>query len=260
MPYYFLRQRVAGADMRRRTIPSVAESLEALAEAGVHDAPREGPNEEDLRGLLDLAAYVAEHRKRVSFPGFTWSDPRFVAEDEKVRMTVVYATLPGDTAEALRWALEGNLARAAAPHTLLALDAHATTAREFELTHRLYGEVTLFSWPHKPPEPADPRIDEARERGWAKALKEHNLLPGRGIVVLDEHQGILLRDPACDSLLGVMALMSDGQTHLLWNPFVKKEWNDSELQYWLGWGPGGPSSAWKELLRVDEAGGAPPSG
>lgn len=239
--------------MRRRPIPSVEESLEALAAAGVQDAPRDGPNPDDLRGLLDLAAYAAENGKRVSFPGFAWSDPRFVAEDDKVRMTLVYATLPGETPEALEMALQANLPRVAHPNTLLALDAHATGAREFELTHRLYGEVTLFSWPHKPAEPADPRIDEAREKGWVKTLKEHNLLPGRGIVVLDEHQGILLRDPACESLLGILALLPDGQTHLLWNPFVRPEWNDSELQYWLGWRSGGPSSAWKELLRVDES-------
>lgn len=238
--------------MRRRPIPSVEESLEALLEAGVHDAPREGANEEDLKGLLDLAAYVAEHKKRVSFPGFTWEDPRFVAEDDKVRMTLAYATLPGDGPEALQLALRANLPRVDRQHTLLALDAHATRAREFELTHHLYGEVTLFSWPHKPPEPADPRIEDARERGWAKTLKEHNLLPGRGIVVLDEHQGALLRDPACESLAGLLLLLPDGQTQLLWNPFVRAEWNDSELQYWLGWGAGAPSSAWREVLRVDE--------
>lgn len=216
------------------------------------DAPREGPDEEALRGLLDLALFVAEHKKKVAFPDFQWQDPRLRAADARMTVDVAYATLAGDSEDAVRWTLEGNLDRLRGGRTLLALDAHTTKAREFELGHALYGQVTLFSWPSKPPEPADPRIDAAREKGWAKVLKEHNLLPGRGIVVLDEHQGLLLRDPRYEDLLGILLLMPDGQTPLWWNPFARAELNDPEMQFWLTWGAGtSPASGWREVFRAD---------
>lgn len=228
------------------------ELLRALEEAGVEDAPREGPDEEALRGLLDTALFVAEHRKRVSFPGFHWGDPRFLVADARVSLTLAYAALAGETEDALRMALEGNLDRARDGRTLLVLDAHTTRAREFEIGHALFGQVTLFQWPTKPPEPADPRIDAAREKGWAKVLKEHNLLPGRGIVVLDEHQGMLLREARYEDLLGLLLLLPDGHHALWWNPFVRADVNDAELQFWLTWGAGaGPASGWRELFRAD---------
>lgn len=240
---------------RHRTLPSVEALLAGLADAGVEDAPREGPDEETLKGLLDLALFVAEHRKRVSFPGFRWDDPRFRVADARTTLDVAYATLAGDSEDAVRWTMEANLPRAGDGRTLLALDAHTTRAREFEIGHALFGRVTLFAWPTKPPEPADPRIDAAREKGWAKVLKEHNLLPGRGIVVLDEHQGLMLRDARYDSLLGLLLLLPDGGTPLWWNPFVRAEHNDAEMQFWLTWGAGTqPASGWRELLRVDRDG------
>lgn len=239
--------------MRRRALPSVDELLAALEEHGVADAPREGPDEESLRGLLDMALWAADLRKEVSFPGFHWSDPGFVARDAKATLRFAYAALPGATPDALAWALEGNLPRFAGEGmTLLALDAHATQAREYEVAHRLYGEVTLFSFPHRPAEPADPRIHEARERGWTRVLKENNLLPGRGIVVLDEHQGLLLTDDRLRELPGVLLLLPDGHTSLLWNPFARAEKNDPELQYWPAWGPGTAPTEWREVLRVGE--------
>jgi hypothetical protein len=249
---------------RTRALPPVDETLAALREAGVNDAPQDGPaesadpasprprgpDEESLKGLLDLALFVAEHRKRVSFPGFTWDDPFFVSEDAKLRMRVAYVRLPD--AAAFVDTVRAHLPRAGQGPSLLAVDAHATDLREFDAVHDLYGRVTLFEYRTHVPEPADPRVDAARERGWAKTLKEHNLLPGRGLVVLDEHQGLFLREEAFARLMGIMLLLPSGNTLLLWNPFVEPDRNDSENQYWLGWGEGsGRSSEWRELVRYE---------
>ncbi|GEM_PF-3837202 len=235
---------------RTRTLPPVDELLAALREAGVEDAPQDAPDEASHQGLLDLALHVAEHRKRVSFPGFSWDDPAFEAADAKLAMRVAYVRLPD--AAAFADALRAHLPRASRGHSLLAVDAHATALREFDAVHDLYGRVTLFEHRTPVPEPADPRVDAARERGWARALKEHNLLPGRGLVVLDEHQGLYLREEAFQRLMGILLLLPDGHTTLLWNPFVEAERNDSEIQYWLGWGEGtGRSSEWRELVRFE---------
>lgn len=233
--------------MRRRSLPEVEESLTGLAEQGVTDAPTKAPGPEAHKGLLDLALFVAEHRKQVSFPGFTWDDPRFVVHDAKVTFQVAYATLRGTLGETL----EANLDRVRDRRTILAIDAHTTDAREFELAHELYGRITLFTWPKKPQEPSDLRIWNAVDQGWSATLKEHNLLPGRGIVILDEDQGLLLRDEALRRLVAVLLLLPDGQTRLWWNPFADEA--DSELQFWLKWGPGtGPSSAWRETFYVEK--------
>lgn len=222
------------------------DSLAALAEHGVDDAPRRAPDPEGLRALLDMAAFVAEHRKRVSFPAFTWEDPAFVSEDAKVTLRFAYARFERDVATTIA----ANLARVRDRRTLLAIDAHRADIREYALGHELYGQVTLFAWPTKPPEPADPRIATAMERGWAATLKEHNLVPGRGIVVLDEHQGLLLRDERLRALVGLQVLLPDGHTKLWWNPFADDA--NSELQYWLKWGAGtGPSSAWREQFFAE---------
>ena len=253
---------------RVRALPPLDELAASLREAGVEaldevtrrgaderssssDAPTEGPDDA-ARGLLDLALFLVEHDKRVSFGAFSWDDPRFAAGDAKVAFDVAYARLaPG---ERLRDALLRELPRVARRQALLALDARGTDLREFDAVHEIYGQVTLFAWPHKPHESADPRVDAARERGWVRTLKEHNLLPGRGIVVLDEHQGLFLTEPALASLMGVLLLLPTGMITLLWNPFVEADRNDSELQYWLQWGRGtGSSSEWREVLRVDEA-------
>lgn len=233
--------------MRRRPVPAADESLEALREAGVADAPTEGP-EEELRGLLDLALFVAEHRKRISFPAFSWDDPAFVAADARRTWRVAYARLPD--AASIGATLDAALPRLGAG-TLLALDAHAATdVREFDLSHDLYGRVTLFQWPTKPVESADPRIHDALDKGWAKTLKAHNLVPGRGIVVLDEHQGLLLREPRYAAVPGMLVLLADGHTNLWWNPVSPHA--ESEDQYWLTWGEGtGPASGWKEQLFVE---------
>lgn len=234
--------------MRRREIPPAEISLGALRELGVDDAPTEGPDELALQGLLDMALYVAEHKKRISFPGFSWSDPCFVATDARAKLRFAYAELAVDA----RTTLEANLERARDGRTLLALDARRARATEFSLGHALYGEPTLFRFPAKPAEPADPRIDHARERGWTPTLKLHNLLPGRGIVVLDEHQGLFLREARYDGVVGVLALFGTGQTELWWNPFVRADLNDAELQYWKTWGEGtGPASAWREQFLVE---------
>lgn len=242
---------------RFRPLPSADELLAALAEEGVTDAPREGPagtGDEGLRTLLDMALFAAELRKKVSFPHFSWADPAFLARDAKVTLRVAYAELPGDTADALELALAANLPRLSDGRTLLGLDAHRTQAREFDLGHALYGQVTLFQWPHKPPQSADPRIDAAMEKGWAKTLKTHNLVPGRGIVVLDEHQGLLLRDDRFRSLCGLMLLLPDGRTELWWNPFSDRA--DPELQYWPSWADGtGPASGWKQVFQAEDARG-----
>lgn len=237
--------------MRRREVPPLDELLAALAEAGVADAPREAPDHEALRGLLDMALWAAELRKRVSFPDFSWSDPRFVATDDKATLEFAYTRLPGATLDAIRLCLEGNLDRMRGGRTLLAIDARGRDVREFDLGHALYGRVTLFQHPHKPSESADPRIDAAREAGWARTLKEHNLLPGRGIVVLDEHQGLILRDERFRAILGFLVLFDTGHTTLWWNPFAHGA--DAELQYWPAWGPGAPASAWREVFRADAA-------
>ena len=209
------------------------------------DAPRDGPDPFALQGLLDMAHYVAEHKKRVTFPNFTWSDPTFVATDAKVTLRFAYAEFAVDA----HTTLLANLDRVA-PRTLLALDARHAKVAEFTLAHALYGEPTLFQWPSKPAEPADPRIDAAREKGWTPTLKAHNLLPGRGIVVLDEHQGLLMRDDRFAGLLGVLVLFENGQTELWWNPFARDA--DADLQHWRAWGPGtGPASGWREQFYVE---------
>jgi len=99
-------------------------------------------------------------------------------------------------------------------------------------------------------QPADPRIDAAREAGWTPTLKAHNLLPGRGIVVLDEHQGLLLRDERFADVLGLLVLFENGQTELWLNPFARSA--DPELQHWRAWGPGtGPASGWRERFFAE---------
>jgi len=232
--------------VRRRALPPLEELHAALAEAGVTDAPHEAPDEESLRALLDMALYAAEVKKRVSFPDFRWSEPGFTAHDARITLRFAYAELVGDIAQTL----EANLPRLG-PKTVLAIDAHRRNVREFEIQHDLFGRVTLFQWPRKPVESADPRIHDARDAGWTPTLKEHNLLPGRGIVVLDEHQGILLRSERLRALLAVLILFENGQTRLWWNPFA--EGADPELQHWLAWGAGtGPASAWREQLYVEE--------
>jgi len=239
--------------VRHRPLPTLDELHAGLAEAGVADAPRDAPDEASLRALLDMALFVAEHRKRILFPGFSWSDPGFLAKDAKVELRFAYARLDGDDADALVRAIDANLARANDGRTLLALDAHRTNAREFELGHALYGKVTLFQWPTKPPEPADPRIDALLAQGWAKTLKTHNLLPGRGIVVLDEDQGLYPRDERLRALVGVLLLLPSGQTELWWNPFADRA--DPDLQYWLSWGEGtGVASGWKQVFEAREPG------
>lgn len=238
--------------MRRRTLPPTEELLAQLAEAGATDAPTTAPDPTMLQGLLDMAAYVAEHRKQVAFPDFHWDDPGFVSTDAKVRFRFAYTTLPGATADAVKWCLEGNLDRILDGRTLLAIDARTSGIREFELNHHLFGEVTLFSFPHRPLESADPRIDTAREAGWTRVLKEHNLIPGRGMVVLDEHQGILLRDDRLRDLVGLLILYETGNIELVWNPFVRPDANDPEFQYWLSWGPGSAPSEWRRVFEARE--------
>ena len=234
--------------VRRRNVPPV-EAL--LAELALDDAPRDAPDPFALQGLLDMALYVAEHKKRVSFPTFAWSDPSFVSEDAKVTLRFAYAELAVDP----ETTLAANLDRVRDGRTILALDARRSGIREFDLGHALYGEPTLFQFPAKPAEPADPRIDAARERGWTPTLKAHNLLPGRGIVVLDEHQGLLLRDERFTDLVGLLVLFENGLTELWWNPFVRPDANDAELQHWKAWGPGtGPASAWRERFFVEPDG------
>lgn len=231
--------------MRRRVLPPVEE---ILAELSVDDAPRDAPYPFALQGILDMALYVAEHKKRVSFPDFTWADPRFVSVDAKVTLTFAYAELVTDVESTLA-ANVGRLGE----RTLLALDARRSGAREFDLGHALYGEPTLFQFPTKPAEPADPRIDAAREAGWTPTLKAHNLLPGRGIVVLDEHQGLLLRDERFADVLGLLVLFENGHTELWWNPFARSA--DADLQHWRAWGPGtGPASGWRERFFVEPEG------
>lgn len=248
---YFLRQGLGGPVPRTRQLPPIENLLQALQEAGVEDAPREGPPEA-LQALLDMALYVAEHRKRVSFPSFSWDDPRFRVQDQKATLEVAYARLAHEGEGGLEEAVVRHLPRVRDGRTLLGVDATGTRLREYELVHLLYGEVTLFSFPHKPRASADPRIEAAREAGWVKTLKEHNLLPGRGMVVLDEQHGLLLTEPDLRGLLGVLVLYPTGETALHWNPFAAAEKNDPELQYWLSWGMGtGSASEWREMLHVE---------
>jgi hypothetical protein len=232
--------------MRRRPLPPIEELRAGLLEAGVTDAPGDGPDPERLRALLDLALFIVEHRKVVTFPDFTWDDPGFVVTDSKITLRVAYAQATLDVERSV----SDNIPRLG-PNTILALDAHHIDLREFDIGHALYGRPTLFQWPTKPSEAADLRIFSAQEKGWTRTLKEHNLVPGRGLVVLDEHQGTFLRDDRMRAVVGVLLLLSDGHTRLWWNPFA--DGADSELQYWLSWGPGtGPASAWKETFFVEE--------
>ena len=231
---------------RERPLPPVDELLAELERAGVSDAPREGPAE-DLQAVLFAASELAQRQKRISFADFTWDDPRFAAIDDKVTIDVALATLLHEDAANV---LLANAPRVRPPGVLL-LDARRSPLREFELEHEVYGEVTLFSFPHKPPMPKDPRIERARERGWVSTLKQHNLLPGRGIVVRDEEHGLFLSEPKLARLAGLLVIHRADELYLWWNPFC--EGLDSELQYWLQWGRGaGKPSEWREMLRVEK--------
>jgi hypothetical protein len=231
---------------RDRPLPPVDELLAELEAAGVTDAPREGP-EDQLQAMLFAAAELAVRHKRISFADHSWDDPRFAAIDDKVRIDVALATLQHDDVTNV---LLANASRVAPPGLLL-LDARSSPLREFELEHRIYGEVTLSSFPHKPQMPKDPRVAAAREAGWGQTLKHHNLLPGRGIVVRDEQHGAFLHEPALSRLAGVLVVHRSDEMLLWWNPFCVGL--DSELQYWLQWGRGSAAaSEWRELLRVDE--------
>lgn len=222
-----------------------------LEEAGVTDAPRDAPDEEHLQGLLSMALHVAECQKRVSFPDFTWAEPTFVAEDARLTFRFHYARLNDKTEDGVRSFLLDSMERVAGTTHLLAIDTRPARIAEFELVHHLYGEVTLFQHRSRPSESADLRIHEAREKGWTPTLKEHNLLPGRGLVVLDEQQGLLLREPWLDALPGMLVLLASGETKLLWNPFSPDA--DAEWQYWLAWGAGaGAPSEWRQVLHVSE--------
>jgi hypothetical protein len=220
--------------------------LEGLVDAGAIEPPTSG-DEHALQGLYWMAGYLAERQKRISFEGFSWDDPRFRALDAKVTVEVAYVPFAGGD---LRGTLLDAVPRLRGGTALVGLDARASGLREFELAHQLFGQVTLFSWPHKPPEPADRRIHEARERGWTRVLKEHNLLPGRGIVVLDEHQGLVLTEPALARVAGFLVVLPGGATHLWWNPFCPTL--DPEMEHYLAWmrGEGGPSE-WREVLRYE---------
>lgn len=223
-----------------RPLPDARALHEALVRVGVEDAPTDG-DPDARQGLLYLAAHLHDRQKRVGFPDFSWDAPRFVAADEKVTVELAYARLerPDDLADALRSG-EGRL---------VALDARPSRLKEFELTHRLYGTPTLHPRRGSAPDPRDDRIERAREGGWAKTLKEHNLLAGRGLVVLDEDQGLYLSDPEMERVPGCLALLAGGDVHLLWNPFALG--GDSEMQYWLAWGRGESSSEWREMLRFE---------
>ena len=219
-------------------LPDARALHEALVRVGVTDAPDHG-DPDALQGLLFLAAHLHDRQKRVSFPDYAWEAPRFRAADEKTTVELAYARLqrPGDLAGVL----------ASGGGRLVALDARPSGLKEYELTHLLYGTPTLHPRRGSAPDPRDDRVERARERGWAKTLKEHNLLAGRGLVVLDEDQGLYLSDPEMERVPGCLVLLAGGDVHLLWNPFALG--GDSELQYWLAWGKGQASSEWREMVR-----------
>jgi len=223
-------------------LPDARALHEALVRVGVTDAPAHG-DPEALQGLLYLAAHLHDRQKRVSFPGFSWDAPRFQAADDKLAVELAYARLhrAADLADAL----------ASGGGRLVALDARPSGLKEYELTHLLYGTPTLHPRRGSAREARDDRVERARERGWAKTLKEHNLLAGRGLVVLDEDQGLYLSDPGMERVPGCLALLAAGDVHLLWNPFALG--GDSEMQYWLAWGRGQASSEWREMVRFGDA-------
>ena len=234
---------------RPRELPGARALREALAASGVTDAPQDGP-EDACQGLLFLAGTVVERLKRVSFPGFSWDAPGFVAEDDKARVDFAFARLAGreeaDVAQVIREAA----ARARGKTFLLALDARPSGLKEFELGHLLYGGVTLYAYPHRPAEPMDVRVHDAAEKGWGKTLKEHNLLPGRGIVVHDEDHGLFLTLDAARLVHGALVLFTDGDARLWWNPVA--DGGDPEMQFWFSWGAGLPASAWREVVSHGE--------
>ena len=242
------RRNPVGSNVPRpqvRPLPPVEELLIELREAGVDGAPESGP-EQELAAILLLAADLAQLRKRLDFSGFSWDDPGFAAVDAKARVDVRYAK---GARERLADALRASLPRLRGDVALLALDFRGSGVKEFEAAHLLFGEVTLFEHRKRPSESADPRIHAALEAGWGKALKEHNLVPGRGLVVLDEHHGLLLREPDLGRLPGLFVLFDDARWHLWWNPIAGLP---GELQYWLSWGPGtAPASEWREVVRYD---------
>lgn len=224
-------------------VPDARALLEALALVGVSDAPTEG-DPDALAGLLFLAAWLHDRQKAVSFEGFSWESPRFTAADEKVTVELEHATLAHASD------LAGALCHGP---RITALDARPSGLKEFELGHLLYGTPTMYARRGAAKEARDGRIDTAREAGWAKTLKDHNLLAGRGLVVHDDDQGLFLSDPETEDVPGVLALLASGDVVLWWNPFA--EGSDAEMQYWLSWGRGLPASQWREMVsygREDE--------
>ena len=218
-------------------VPDARALQEALALVGVNDVPSDG-DPDALAGLLFLAAWLHDRQKVVTFGDFSWESPRFEAADDKVTVELEHSTLvrPSDLAGAL----------AHGPR-LTALDARPSGLKEFELGHLLYGTPTMYPRRGAARDARDGRIDLAREAGWAKTLKDHNLLSGRGLVVHDDDQGLFLSDPETEDVPGVLALLASGDVVLWWNPFARGA--DSEMQYWLSWGRGLPASQWREMVN-----------
>ncbi len=223
-----------------------------LAEHGVDNVPTEAPSDEELQGVLAFALHLAERHKSVDFTDFDWDAPSLISKHTKTTMSLPYVPLRGRDAGDVSDAFERALSKPGGVPRLLALDARPSGLSEFEVGHILYGEVTLFSWPSKPPRSRDPRIEVAAESGWVETLKDHNVLPGRGIVVLDDDHGRYLTDPSLEDALGALVLFENGHIATMLNPFTRDSLNDPELQHWLSWGKGGPASEWQTVLDVSK--------
>lgn len=240
--------------------PSLAALYEELAGREVENLPLPSASvpERELASLLAFSLFYAERLKKVRFPlVLDWSAPSFDVVDDKLTVRVAWARLDGlaDLAAVLR-DVAAREADAVLP-VVLALDALDAEASEFELEHALYGEVVLLDFRVRAPASRDARVERARERGWAGVLKEHNLLPGRGLFVPDDQQGLFLTEPAAQHLSGVQLLLPSGHFTMELNPFVREDKNDPDLQYWLAWGRGGAASEWRDVLAVSDDPDAP---
>src|ERR1051326_4426137 len=152
------------------TLSDLRELRASLAAAGVADVPEaQAGRERDLLGVLAFAGFFLRRRKDVRFPrAWRWEEPAFDVVDQKLTVRAIYAQLEGFADLAALLEDEARRARERPEPVLLLLDALDAEAPEYELEHALYGEVTYFPWPGRPPEIGDARVAQARDRGWSE--------------------------------------------------------------------------------------------
>lgn len=232
---------------RARPVP-IDDFLLDLEEAGL-ELPA-GLSAPEAYRLAAAAAFFARRKKRVVFER---SDLLRVT-DRRAEVAVPIASVAAAADLPAALAAVAPAARERAHRTVLWVDASGSPDPEHLFEHALWGPVTLYTWPSKPRRPVDERILAAERSGWTPVLKQFNLVPGRGIVVEDGRYGLLVESPDAAALAGLVVHVGTGEQVWCPNPFVEARRADSDFQFWLNWGEGGPASEWKEVLRHGESG------